>query len=76
MTDAHQHRRLTPESLRMVQRPPRVRVIQAFEVVFQRGEGCCEKDPAREVTAFYLPNGALIAEHDPFVPEEPSADGS
>lgn len=77
--NAHRHRAMSPELMRSVQRPPAIRFIQVVEVRFLRGEGCCDQDPAREVSAFYFTNGQLLMERDSFeppTPEEPAADGS
>ncbi len=58
----HQHRRAS-----LPERPPEVRTVELIEVKFRRGEGCCEEDLVREVTAYYWADGDLLTEIDPCV---------
>lgn len=39
-------------------------VVEVVRVVFLRGEGE-HPSPVREVTAYYLPDGTFVGEHDP-----------
>jgi hypothetical protein len=48
-----------------IHRPPEVRVVEVVEVRFVRGEGCCEQDRVRRVTAYFDFDGNLLAESDP-----------
>lgn len=63
-THEHAHLRLSPEQARVVDRPPDAEVIQVVAVTFRRGEGCCDQDPTRLVTAYYSLDGQLLAERD------------
>lgn len=60
----HRHRHLPPETLAGINRAPSVDVVQMVVVRFTRGEGCCDQDIAREVTAFYDMDGRLVFELD------------
>lgn len=47
-------------------RPPAVRTLEVIEARSVIGEGCCDDDPAREILAYYLPDGELLAVADPY----------
>lgn len=65
----HRHQWMNPETRQSLNRPPTVTVQQLVVVKFFRGEGCCQQDLVREVTAIFDATGKLIAENDPFIPD-------
>lgn len=44
---------------------PEVAAVTVTAVTFRRGVGCCSDSVYRRVTAYYLPDGTLLAEVDP-----------
>jgi hypothetical protein len=42
-------------------------IPNVIEATANRGKGV-DSDPIREVTSYYLPDGTLLAENDPYAP--------
>jgi hypothetical protein len=61
MSEPHLHRRV-PD---LPPKRPVLTPVTLTKVTFNRGEGCCEEDPVREVTTYYDASGEPLFEDDP-----------